>query len=689
MCKFNITGNKMSIYGVYGDVDVDKLLDAINYLSGEVNFNTTWMNNQAAKGKLYVREGGTIFKDTSKTSENLAKFCIIPTGFKVKGTEFPIFASFIKLNGMWEGAMINSGEALFNGYKQHFNGTFNDMYLDIFSNSGRYMNIEGQGLDEVLNNWKNKSAKVIPKEPVGTMTEKLNNIDLSKLAKEGDNVNNKPKDTDDISEDSLYDDGVHTSKIKKHNSHVKVSDLATDKGPKQPLKKRRTKKEMEEARRIAAEAIDSKKGILFESDKAHGVIKATVQDGYDTSKISTKPCTKPHVEPIKSTDADIIDKVVMKPAAVTPNIIKPVTNIVAASAPVKRKKQVIFAISRNNDTKSVKELREQAKASKSAMYSDKDKKEAVHEVMDKFFDSIKKESVDTVIDSMNADIDSDNGSDSTIKAIVSNAILTDISNRLLIKEHWDADIQKRNRLGFYLKGLFIVAYMNMAKMLASSPDERIGNGFILSDDGTKAVVNTGLIDKYMNYIYIVDKSPSIANFYAKDVMILTNKSALVQDGFNIKNIKTLPEPVKYYDDISELTFSDDIDSIDLDDEMHLSHIITDRKYRIPSRYRNESESSLCNRLRQAIRQAVMISKVNSRYLIPKYDFTRHEIQFLIPFYFDNSIDDSPELTIVIGNNNGIWTPYTILYTNIAYDDARLVGSPAGTWLDNINKHGGK
>ena len=71
----------------------------------------------------------------------------------------------------------------------------------------------------------------------------------------------------------------------------------------------------------------------------------------------------------------------------------------------------------------------------------------------------------------------------------------------MIKENWR--ISHKNRLGFYLKAIF-----EKVEYEQKNTSGNIGNGYILSNDRTKCLVNTGLMDVYNNDIYVIDKTNS-------------------------------------------------------------------------------------------------------------------------------------------------------------------------------------
>jgi hypothetical protein len=150
-----VIGNKKSLLSVNGTIDCDKCIDAIVYMADITVLDVDKLNKISEEGGIYIKPNGKILPTFDKSAEASAKYKMVPTGLKQKYTEYPLFASFIKLNGMWEGAFIGTGTQLFKMYKQHYGGKLSDFsneYLDIFGGERRTLDICGFGLDEVIKN---------------------------------------------------------------------------------------------------------------------------------------------------------------------------------------------------------------------------------------------------------------------------------------------------------------------------------------------------------------------------------------------------------------------------------------------------------------------------------------------------------------------------------------------------------
>lgn len=265
-------------------------------------------------------------------------------------------------------------------------------------------------------------------------------------------------------------------------------------------------------------------------------------------------------------------------------------------------------------------------------------------------------------------------------------LINTIYDSLLIKENWR--INNKNRLGFYIKGIFKFVYME--QICKKTRDNIKGNGYTYSQNKKTYVVNTGLINKYGNYIYLVDKTPEIQDFYNKDISIMKKKLELISYGFNPTTIKELPNPIKFVENNEELIFDADYNNFDFNDTDHLYHIITERIDRFPEKYRSEPALILCDRIKSAIRQAIMIQKSDYKYIVPKYDFSKRKIQFMIPLRLDGLLDNPPEIVIIVDKSpQGFWNIFTILSTDDAYDDARLISKVDDSWIDidrELNKN---
>ena len=252
-------------------------------------------------------------------------------------------------------------------------------------------------------------------------------------------------------------------------------------------------------------------------------------------------------------------------------------------------------------------------------------------------------------------------------------LIDKIYDKLLITENWRAT--SKNRLGFYIKGI-----LTTIQIKQKSCNETIGNGYTWDKNREKYVFNTGLLDRYGNDIYLIDFTPDEEDVMAKDIGEYLNKSKLVEIGFEFEHIKEMPDVVQFTNNKMDYIFQGEIEDFDLEDDIHIYHIIESRSFRFGDKYNNMSKSILCSNIKQSIRHAVRMSKRDYKYVLPKYNFNTDSIQYLMPIYLDGNFGGEADLVAVVGKENGFWVIFTVLETETAYDNARLISKPESTWL---------
>ena len=252
-------------------------------------------------------------------------------------------------------------------------------------------------------------------------------------------------------------------------------------------------------------------------------------------------------------------------------------------------------------------------------------------------------------------------------------IYDDIYDRLLIKENWKAS--SKNRLSFYIKSLLEKISYEQSKTSSLK-----GNGYICSDNKERCIFNTGLLDIYNNDIFMIDMSNNETDFFKKDIVMAGSKASTATLGFNKVDLMNMPKPVRFYQDKQDLVFDGSIEEFDLEDNNRLYHIIQERRTRFPEAYQDMSSDVLCEKIKSAVRKAVRLSERDYKYMVPMYNLKMNKIQYLMPLHLETSIEELPELVIVVGDHNGFYCVYTILTTDDAYDNARLLCRSDSNWL---------
>jgi len=257
-------------------------------------------------------------------------------------------------------------------------------------------------------------------------------------------------------------------------------------------------------------------------------------------------------------------------------------------------------------------------------------------------------------------------------------VYEDLFNRLLIKERWDQDEKKL--LANYVGNLRLRVENQLKKKINNSDDDKKKHGFIVNNDNTKIILNTGLIDRFRSDIYMMFniRTTLLGPTVVGPSVIINNRQDVLDNGFQLP----LPEPFRFYETIDELLFSADIEDFDLSDMDRLNHIINERRFRFPEQYRDINEDVIAQKLKTAIETAVKLSKRDYKYVIPMYNIHSDSIQYLMPLHLDMPIDGKPELVLVVGKTSqyNLCSIKTILLPEEAYLNARLIARPESTWL---------
>lgn len=261
------------------------------------------------------------------------------------------------------------------------------------------------------------------------------------------------------------------------------------------------------------------------------------------------------------------------------------------------------------------------------------------------------------------------------KILTEGTIYDKIYDLLLIKENWK--ISNKNRLRIYLSRLLTKVRYEQS---ISDAESYTGNGYVLDRSRSRCLINTGLIDKFNNDIYVVDFHNNIEDIDKKRIELFRSKSSLVDIGFYKEDIMNLPKPIIFYNDVRELIFKANIEEFDLNDTRMLNHVLNERIHRFPEQYRDTSLNILAERVLSSLRTALKIAERDYKYIVPMYNLKFNCIQYLVPIHLNNTIEEGPEVALVVGEGNGFYHMYTILDLDTAYDNARLLCRPDSNWL---------
>ena len=229
--------------------------------------------------------------------------------------------------------------------------------------------------------------------------------------------------------------------------------------------------------------------------------------------------------------------------------------------------------------------------------------------------------------------------------------LEDLYGMLLIKEDWDTEV--------------LDAFIHICECKINNEDAT----YLVNDARTKICYNTGLINIYGNYIYI------IATLDGNSKSLVLSKTHLKQEGF----VKTEVEPIGFYTDRQELIFKATADDFDLDDIQRLKHIVTSRRERFPESAKDLTDDEICNRIKASLEFDLKMTARNPLWAAPFYNIKTKEIQYFLPLYLGSLTEDA-SLALVVAKGEHFYEVRTVLPLHSAYTNSRCVVSPSPVWL---------
>lgn len=231
----------------------------------------------------------------------------------------------------------------------------------------------------------------------------------------------------------------------------------------------------------------------------------------------------------------------------------------------------------------------------------------------------------------------------------------DLYDRLLICNDWNLST---NTLRNYIDN--IISRINHKIRRGEDTSKYI----IMNENHTKAILNSGLLDKFGKTIMFTSEVWVNGTLEHTKLSIVNSKQDLVNEGFKKEDVRVYsPERVEFYNESKlELIFDADIEDFDLDNWVRLSHCISERRERFPENFREASPEVLCQDLITAVKLGVKLSKYDSSYVKPNYNHKEDCISFIIPYHVGNDFQKPAELGIVVHRyeSSGLWQVMTIL-----------------------------
>lgn len=255
-------------------------------------------------------------------------------------------------------------------------------------------------------------------------------------------------------------------------------------------------------------------------------------------------------------------------------------------------------------------------------------------------------------------------------------VMNDLYSRLLNKEYWKSSTTgDASRLISYLYAMF-----NKCVNSCHSTPEVLST----SKDSSRVCFNTKLIDVYGSFLYlacdVVDDEAE--NYRIQNPQILVSKSDFVNAGFDSK--ATYPAPVNFFSELSDVVFKGTLEDFDLDDTRRLDHLVADsRKNRLPARYQNITNVDMANCVKYSVEMALKLLVTDYRHIVPMYNVSRDEIQFMLPLYLDRRYAEIPEVALIVSKDarTGLYVVNTMISIDAAYVNSRTLSASTANWLE--------
>jgi hypothetical protein len=683
-----VIGKMKQLLGSHGDVDTEKVTGAITVLTELSVLNIAEVNKASEGGGLYVARDGEILETYDSYAEGRAAFKIVPTGLRTKFNNTPLVASFVKSKGTWVGALIDIPERIFKNYKKAYgHGGFNEQYVEIFCGENHGRDITGFGLNHLLHpdditeeidgdtpelidqisNLKNaldKAEKCLLDKSMNKSKRKKAEEKVANLKKQIASLKNKAQITKDVVESEDHDIDTAVSE-EQHVEEVIEVTISTE-----------------------VSTIDEP---VVENDEHLEEIKHET-DAEDTNDTEDAEVNINNIEESSDNQTDVTDKVeeisenteaTTEPEQATEPETEPETEPAQEEVPEDTRQAIDRLKAIRQSTRARTKASDKANTEVEEKPADVEIAEQPESTEDKPSETAVAEQEPVKPNKPTRTIDkatenemwAEIGEDVSDRELeLKSEFVTELYNKLMDKENWAKDNGKW--LLEYIKGL-VICIDNYRKLR-----KKDNNGYVLSDGGKKMLFNTGLIDTYGNFIYIIDHTASTRTPFEKRVLtIVKSKSSLLDEGFTLDKIKVMPKRFKFVSDNRDLVFNSTMDEFDIIDTEHLNHIINERRSRFPEKYANESCKNLADKIKISIEQAIEMQEVNYKYIVPMYNLATQEIEFLIPMHLDTTYDQKPELCIIVAKKNGLWKIFTIISSDLAYSNARLISKVCTTWLD--------
>lgn len=181
--------------------------------------------------------------------------------------------------------------------------------------------------------------------------------------------------------------------------------------------------------------------------------------------------------------------------------------------------------------------------------------------------------------------------------------------------------------------------------------------FYVKNNKGSVIINTGLLDKFGEPIYVMYRHNLARDSYLPYLHII-NKSQYIENNFTKEDTRPL-RPISF-DGQDMPLFSTNL----MDYDTNFEHCVSERRDRFPDSVKDATDLYLSQRIRSELELGLKIHK-SGGYAKPNYKPKEQELQWLLPLHINTAIHEEPELVMAIRRRNGFYEVATIL----SYDDS--------------------
>lgn len=187
-------------------------------------------------------------------------------------------------------------------------------------------------------------------------------------------------------------------------------------------------------------------------------------------------------------------------------------------------------------------------------------------------------------------------------------------------------------------------------------------GYFVESSTRYAIVNTGLINRYKQDVYIIYRYNATYDTY-QSYKEVRGKGDWLDAGFTMDQICTL-KPIRFFE-LSESLGSISANNIDISTDTY-RHIIEENKERLTDVIgeRDYSVELIADRIRTAVSTCLMMLERDPAYAKPYYT-VKTGLSWMLPLHIRSGLSEAPEFGLILSKQEA---GYYAVKTAIPYDD---------------------